>query len=401
MRDDLLNKYTVPAAFFIALILIPFFEPNILSVNRVIDLAYTGMMAAVAFTAFVVYMGRMRVSPVFLVLILYRIWTLIAGILSTGGVDKAFISRSVFILGIFAIIELCLEMDEHSTLTAVFLVVFIYMFMNSISVLVLNPAMIGGKLRFFGGLRTRFPDFCTMGIFLSLLLSYRRTKRLLSGVSIITFLLAAAQMSFVHGLTGLLIEAAIFILALFYDITHLRIPSFLMVFGPLAMNFMLVFTKLRDLISNVAEYYFHKKAGLNGRYEIWEKFIRESATDFYLGAGETGNGGAVTVDWTTDLVPGHNTLIQLLFDSGIPGLILLCILVILLYISIRRCRDKAMAYIASIGMLAVGMLMVTEVVQYFHFVWLLPVMVANVSRLGVGKKPKTAVFIMQSGGAWK
>ena len=363
------------------LALLPFFEPQGLSFVPQIDALYTAAMGAAFLLVLFVYVRGGEYSRLFLLLALFRAALLIGSLISSHTVDKAWVSRTVVILGIVMAAEIGLRYDAMAAVEGIFAILFANITINLVTVFMGGLLRHQTQLYYWSGIRTRFTDSVIPAMALAFLISYKRWKRLFTPLSLATAAIGMAQLLMHRVVTGILACFLLLLVTAVFAKKWGRVPPAVLVFGPIALNLLIVLVRIQSLLSFILVDIMHKSMTFNGRIQIWDQALGKFWNAPLLGAGEVGNGGVARVPWSTWLIPAHNTVVQLLYDGGLVAAVIWLAVFALCARELRRFRGSAASFVIAVGLMALGFEMMMETAHYFSYFYILPVLAANLKLL--------------------
>lgn len=350
-------------SLFIVLCIISFIQPNfIVKISILNNLSI--LCAVVCFFILILRTVRknIEINMVFLVLLLWRFFIVLPTVLNCGDIEKWGYQSLVFIGLYFLIINF---IDNKKNYKIVYGVILTYVLINIIVSIIMPNGIFPDYGIYFLGIRTRFTEFSIALTYISIYYYLNCTNKRIKDKNILflTIFISLFNVFLKWIATGVVV--LLVIILLYFLIKRLR-----KIYIIYPVGFVLILILTINLINgNLLKYFswlfsfLNKDITLTGRTIIWNNAIDIIKNNLPLGYGYINDGNIIP--FYGGLWQSHNTLLQLVAESGIFGTISFYIL---LYKSsnpnkkIYNKENYALQISTIFGLL---IMMMTEIIYYY------------------------------------
>ena len=366
----------------IIFLILPFLQPNFLNFISPVHNFFIIWQVFNLMMLMIFYLSRNKISLYFLLLFIWRLYIFLVSTIQQHSIDFSSLSRTVMIFGISLIIELGFRRSPLDTLWGIYIVAIIISLWNLVSCLKGGMLIHLGTPYYVYGLRTRFTDSTIPLIIISMLISWLKSRRLFSSLSIFTIMVVGFQLVYEWVATGIFVLVLIVLLVLLETLGKFRLLPKTTFLSGIIVLISIVFFRIQNTFSFIIVDLLHKSLDFHGRITIWDSAIQIIKLNPIFGFGEKNNGGFVNIWWSQELAPAHDTLLQLLHDGGIISAFLLFIIYLYAVNQIaNKDVERSIANLLSVAVLATCFAILTELTYYYAYFYILPAICANVYKL--------------------
>ncbi|TGD22750.1 hypothetical protein EGT49_08190 [Companilactobacillus suantsaicola] len=371
----IISKATLKNRLFVALMILPFLEPEIFNFYPKIHIAFFAFEFLNMLLLLIMFLYKKQFSVYLFLIIIWRIYLMVVTYISSGYLSNAVISRTVMIIGIVLVIDIGFSRSYVDTLWG------IYLIMITLSIINLITCIMGGLIQRNGipyylfGLRTRFTDSAIPIMIVSILISWISKKKLFSFISYFSLVVVGLQLINQWVATGIFVIVALVAFILIGKNYNFRYPAITSTLLSFFFLVSVVFFRIQNYFSFIIENILNKSLDLHGRIDIWNDAISIISLRKWFGYGEIGDGGFIPVWWSYKLAPAHDMLLQVLHDGGLISCVIL--LIILMYaVNQTKHSNVIIANILVSGMIALIISVLTEITYYYSYFYIVPVLCA-------------------------
>ncbi|MGN1203386.1 MAG: O-antigen ligase family protein [Eubacterium sp.] len=312
-------------------------------------------------------------------MLLYHVLLILITILGDAGISDGL--KKMFMFPCACLLcDAWMRKNPHILLKTVMDIMFIEEVLN---MLLWNVKAFGGT-NFLLGIRTDFPMVGFLAVFVALMcinLKLPKTKYR----AYITIALAAASILRAWVSTGV---AALLVFAVFFvfitrkkfakTITARICSNKILIPVGVFLNIAIVFFKWQDKFEKYITQYLGETMTLNGRTFIWEQAINAFHDSPIWGYGAYGY--YVETFWTK-LNYVHNQMLQLFLDGGLVLAIVFLVWLVIIGLSIGKCKDEYIRQIATAVLFANLLIMIAEAPTAYSVFFILITIMAHTDQL--------------------
>lgn len=342
-----INLSSLRTSFLFIILVFPFIQPPALKIYVGIDLLYNIWRLVSVLCIFINLIINVKsVSKYILYVFCYRISLLISTIVNNGNIVNWLIT-TVTILSLLFLIENFLKKDTLIVIQSLNFLFEVYIYINLLSVIIYPEGINNIENFYFLGGTTGAIRIILPGVMFALLNSEIKYGYF----SVRTILLCIAVMV-TNVLTWTVTSMLGFSIVLLYVLLFrkkLLIKSINIFFGWLSsiiIFYLIVIVRVSDIFENIIVNYFGKSMTFTGRTYLWDNAliaIRESPV---IGHGINFDSTLLSV--IGNINGSHNYYLDILYRSGLLGLLLFTIIVFSYMKNIKMYEKSKFAQIITI-----------------------------------------------------
>ena len=361
------KEYIEKTVLFLILIILfrPAFINYHLTLKTISNILLVILFLVFAILNLLLYKDRKKISIISWLLLLYELIIVFSAIYNHGSIVFA-CSNALKILTMVLVLEYYLKKKPKTLLDSMFIVMSIFLVINSLSILFPNTLAINnnGVHIYFLGIRTRFSDL----IFPYLLVSITKNFEIKKNFPLLIFSIVISLFNIIYvkigtAVGGIIIFSFLYLLDKKFSILKI-ITAPVSVFGALALNASICFFRIQNIFAFFIEKVLHENLSLTNRTIIWDRALEILKNNWILGLGIQ-DGQARFVPYRGRLVQAHNQILQIVYEGGILALVTYFVAI---FISVTRIDRKNKLFSVCIAMLTTVIIMMT-VERYGRYVY--------------------------------
>ena len=313
--------------FFLILLFVPFFKPDIVVSFPKINYIYYALLLISLFVIVLNYIKNHNLNKFIILYIIYFIITLISTILNDGNIPKMLVDFLQNI-GIIMAIEIYSKKNCEKLFKVLTVMFYSITILNTLSFILVPEGIVKTQIMkepiYFLGIDNRFsfnylPGICVISIY-----DYLRKNKL----SILTYLyMFITYVTFIYFWSaGALVAETLLIIYILFLRNKININPKKYLTIDLIAFISLVFFRIQNLFSFLIVDVLHKDLTLSSRTFLWDKAIKIIKNNLFIGIGVQKSEYMLN---NISAYHSHSYFLNILVQSGVFGLIsfLLCIFV--------------------------------------------------------------------------
>lgn len=366
-------RYSILSFIFIFLLI----EPNAFTGINAVNVAYGVFALAIFIFCCLKYIiKKYRPSIPTIVLSAFRVFLMLITLINHGDIIKVGYDSLKFI----NILMLC-DMARYDGKLNEFLTSMFYVFAILLLINVTTKSfMIENFYRPFLGIRTRCVDYILPLMLSGLLLINKKIKIYKLILIILGFIIGLTNLIIFNVTTGYVALALILITFLL-----LNIKGFSKVFnnkvlfvGALILIVLITFVRVQVYFNDLIELFTGKDATFTFRTEIWDKSYTLIKDNLIFGHGFINDGDFIPL-WGRNW-QAHSTILQLTYDSGLFGLILMLAYVLISMWDNKKTTKNYKTIICSAFCFCLLFISIVEIYSYYLIFYFIFAITYNVNK---------------------
>lgn len=309
--------------------------------------------------------------------IIYHILLLMITLIKTGGISEGL--RKVFIAPIACIA--CVLLCRKDCIVFIKTILYIIFVEEILNLVLWNVKIFQGD-QFLLGIRTDFPVYGMIGLFVSIICLHFKIQNT-KLPSILTVLSVAFSMILSWVSTGIMVLFTIIVLMYFVNAGKFEkcfkfITNNKLVPLAILLNIGVVFFNIQYYFSYLIQVVLGESLLLNGRTIIWEQALPLIKNSLIFGYGVYGTNIVLPDWWGATLNYTHNQLLQLLLDGGLVAAVAFLLIIVFGAKEIDRCTNYFVLKQSTIFLFCINMTFIVEsYANYLCFYILLGIIVES------------------------
>lgn len=354
------------------------FEPTFLKQYKLINVVYGAIGLVIFAISIIMYITYVKkFSLPLIVLVCFRGVETIMTIANDGDIFKS-CYNSITFLSIFIIGEVVFKQGRAIK------------FIKNISCTLIILLTFNLGLQWIGisnflGIRTRITDFCLPLIF-CLWLEFALSKHINLYKFILASIITMLNLIYYNVTTAWI---AIFLILIIYlimsiqDLKKIFTKKFFLITCSSLVILILVFN-IQEYFSVLLVKITGKNATFSNRTLIWDLSYAYIKEKVFMGHGLVNNGDFVYI-WSS-YTQAHNTYLQILYDTGIVGLIMFAVYFI--SSSIKKASNEIVEKIITAFLACLIVIMIVEVYYYYLFFYIITTIAYCVGKYPINDKKR-------------
>ena len=361
--------------------LIPLFKPSIIVYRRpTVSLFLDVWAVAVAAVIAVMYLGRMKVSRIILAIGAFEGFTLISTFINHGDYIT-FAKQSVKLAALCVLIDLCRQVDTKPVITALMIILQILCILNTLSIIsspqgmyILDDTTVNwsSEHSWILGYDNVHITFILPAVRIFLIYALNTHIPFSITATLVAFTLVPVYVTWsATSVSGITVFIAVAVITLIIKESRVLLNYVTFAAANIVAFFVIVIFRLQEYFSFIIVDILKKDLTFTHRTDLWDAglaaFRQKPLTGY----------GVVTGEISNELIGQihcHNYYLQILFESGITGMVLFIIILLLLVRPMLRCGNTVSACIMGRAMLT--FLLISQFDIYSHMMFFAMIVMA-------------------------
>lgn len=351
-------------------VLLPFFKSSYLMLTfPKINLLYQGMQVIASLLVIGLILKKKSISKIFIYIFAYFIILFFSTLLNSGNITNYFITF-FYVIVLSMIVDFGIKDNTKIFLNAFEFLLSILIYANFLSILFFENGLyinsMGFSSNWFLGYKNTHILYIIPTILISCINSYY-TKDKLTLRNYLLLIVCFLSTLLVENSTGIigiiLICCFLYLYKIWNKIKTFNILTYAVVY---VLSFLvIVILRVQEWFSFLIVDILHKDITFTGRTNIWDKVLEIIPSNFWLGRG------MVTFQYSASVFSTHNTILDIVYKTGIIGLISYFLI---FYQSLKDLwfyRKHKIIQFISIVIFSYFIMMLTEAYSYEYIIYLL------------------------------
>lgn len=356
---------------------IPFLKPSYLSEVPQLDMFFDIWKVVAALWVLALCFMKGKISKMLAFIMAYQVISILITIARGSGDFRNLFMYHVPALCMCMLIELCINVNFHLSLSVLQRLFEILLTLNLITILQYPngmPNSAGAYCLWLLGYKNYQIITVLPAVTLSLLYSCGDFKKKIGGLTLRTCYIIIISMltCYYNTSTTSLIAMACFVVFLLFPWKPdwiFNIYNYIV--ATCALFFGLVIFQVQQYMGEIIEKVFHKSATFTGRVLLWERYIELIWEHVIFGHGNTSvqeRAAETSISWS---VHAHNQFLEILYEGGIVLFLLFVIIIMIFSKRLFQCRSSQGGKYLGFSIMVLFILFQTEVYAQTPLVFML------------------------------
>lgn len=347
------------------IILFSFFKPGYFEQLPAVNRLFNMFTIICSIISLVLYLKSNKISKIQILIILYILVLLLST--TINGQDLVyFMTQYIPILGISMYTEYVLKKDSIAFLKSLSALMFIEIFLNSISIFLFPKGMYGtgiyGSYDYFMGYDNYSAETLVIGLGIIFLNSYINNEKITiipitaAFLMLFSYLTTQPATALIALILELILIICTFTIGKKKELKLVNYKTFLIIW--IILFLIIIVFRLQDIFSWLIVDKMNKDLTFTGRTFIWDRCF-----DYFLTSPVIGN-GVINFNLRASLVNiyhAHSTILNVLIEGGIIGIISYFSMIICAGQSLEKSKNKKVKKLISIMFFAIFILKLMDV----------------------------------------
>ncbi len=377
------NKALLSHSWFIILLVIPFLKPESISSMTELNIIVGMWQVASIFAIILLYIKCQDHISKFLIIVgSYQLCLLLSTVIYTNKLGLG-LRRMLTAFFLCALIEIACETDAKCFIQSIYKVLWVWVFLNFISVILFSSHS-NEIIMYFLGIRVTFTYVMITAITAGFLcIEYKKNNYIIPQFILVGMVLFSLVKVWVA--TGLLsIVILLFMCVMVSSGSKLKklINFRWIITAGIALNIAIVIFRIQNLFQFIIVDILQKDLTFTGRTALWNHALKLISKRFLIGYGvATMKIEVPEMGENFSIYYGHSQLIQILIEGGIIGSLLFLGMLYICGKKIMKYQNSNMALILTSGLFVNIIIMITEVPAYYSYYFILLALGYNMKNL--------------------